>query len=504
MTSVSATATEVAKIPPAPPKATNGKLRVMCRYGGSVVSLPQTKSLHYIGGDTRIVAVPDAAAVSFSSLVNHLAIALGVSCGFKIKYQLPDHGLDSLISVETDEDLQIMMEEHGRLSSESSTSQSRIRLFLFPLKGQVNGRGPSQVDPAQSKAAVAENDWLGIGESEPSRCGFTQPMLQHPKTETWFVDALRSSGIGQSEGSNGSGGGSGDGNGGFSGQESIVLETNSSFGSTSSSVSLTNLPPIKSSGEDNMANVQVKFAPTEAVTSENCLVTPTPHVQTGSSHELPTRPPPVLENKGYSNLYETGLLSHPGVSQVNKPFPVPVPVPVPGYQPAPLPNQAHHQHIQYIYPGQHYGVQNPPGILPYTPYYTAYHPLPHPTNHVQFQPPPPSYPVYYIPTEQRNQPHTSHWMETPVISTNQPPAKPESPVVRCNSPLIPELASPIYPTSQSADTMTQIPNEAHNDLEEDTARAQIYKSQPPAPILPSQYQPVMVTEAFAQLRTGNA
>lgn len=75
-------------------------------------------------------------------------------------------------------------------------------------------------------------------------------MLQHPKTESWFVDALRSAGIMQKGGLEGQIEGNNSG-----GHESIFLDTSSSFGSTSSSVSLSNLPPIKANGEESVANL---------------------------------------------------------------------------------------------------------------------------------------------------------------------------------------------------------------------------------------------------------
>lgn len=243
----------------------NGKLRVMCRYGGTILSPPQTKSPRYVGGDTRIVAVPPSAETSFASLVSHFTVTLGISYAFKVKYQLPDQELDSLISVETDEDVQIMMEEHGYLSSESSSiPQTRIRLFLFPSKPQLNETGASQGDPAQCKAET-DVDWLGIEETKLTRHELTQPVLQHPKTDSWFVDALKSAEMMQTGRRNSGSSGSGDGNGGICGQESMMLETNSSFGSTSSSVSSSNLPPMKSTGEDNTSNSQVKFAPVESI-----------------------------------------------------------------------------------------------------------------------------------------------------------------------------------------------------------------------------------------------
>lgn len=119
-----------------------------------------------------------------------------------------------------------MLEEHDRI-----TLPARIRLFLFAVK-------PESVGSA----------------------------LLGPKSESWFCDAMKTSGIlqkGQSadcglllgmgpdldvpvdSGSN-SGGGGGCGGGGESklGAESLVLETSSSFGSTSSSFSMSNSPPI--------------------------------------------------------------------------------------------------------------------------------------------------------------------------------------------------------------------------------------------------------------------
>lgn len=126
--------------------------------------------------------------------------------------------MDSLISVTSDEDFQILIDEHDRLSS--SPAPSRIRLFLFPVVAGVN--------------------------SGPGR-----PVIRHPKTESWFFDALKGTKrVGEVCGY---GYGSGfEGNWLVnSGQESMVLETSSSFGSTSSSASLTNLPSLKTQNEDS-------------------------------------------------------------------------------------------------------------------------------------------------------------------------------------------------------------------------------------------------------------
>ncbi|KAK4393591.1 hypothetical protein Sango_1829900 [Sesamum angolense] len=183
-------------------------------------STPHDKSLFYAGGETRIVAVDRrTAAASLSALSAHLSRALFHNRPFHLKYQLPNEDLDSLISVITDEDLSNMLDEHDRI-----TPPARIRLFLFPVKPESLGSA-----------------------------------LLDPKSDFWFSDALKSTHIlqkGQSADAglllgigsdldapveNGSNSGGGDVK---LGAESLVLETSSSFGSTSSSFSMSNSPPI--------------------------------------------------------------------------------------------------------------------------------------------------------------------------------------------------------------------------------------------------------------------
>lgn len=207
------------------------KLRLMCSYGGHIIPRPNNKSsLFYAGGETRIVALDRrTTASSLSALTSHLSRTLYNNRPFTLKYQLPNEDFDSLISVTTDEDFFNMLEEHDRINH-SCPMPPRLRLFLFPIK-------PESLESS----------------------------LLDPKSESWFSDALKSTRIrekGESAVDTGLlmdlgllGGsdleaqlesGSNNGGGGFEskhGAESLVLETNSSFGSSSSSISMSNLPP---------------------------------------------------------------------------------------------------------------------------------------------------------------------------------------------------------------------------------------------------------------------
>ena len=139
-----------------------------------------------------------------------------------------------------------MLDELSRLSASTSTSSSsatpsRIRLFVFSAKTELK----------ENKKKNNSRD----------------SVIHHPKTESWFFDALKSAKIMQKGRVNCLAGFDSDGqsecgvdlfgNGIGSVAESVVLETSSSFGSTSSSASLTNLAPIKSNVEEGDDKVKV-------------------------------------------------------------------------------------------------------------------------------------------------------------------------------------------------------------------------------------------------------
>ncbi|KAF2310944.1 hypothetical protein GH714_018680 [Hevea brasiliensis] len=192
----------------------------MCSYGGHIVPRPHDKSLCYVCGDTRIVVVDRN--TTLPSLSSRLSNTLLNGRPFTLKYQLPSEDLDSLISVTTDEDLDNMIDEYDRTNNNATNSSKplRLRLFLFPLKPESS----------QSIAPILENS---------------------AKSEDWFFNALNGAtallnrGFSDSASKNAK-----QGQDVHSVPDSPMLETTSSFGSTSSSPSLANLPPIRVHVED--------------------------------------------------------------------------------------------------------------------------------------------------------------------------------------------------------------------------------------------------------------
>ncbi|XP_043698711.1 uncharacterized protein LOC122649574 [Telopea speciosissima] len=232
---------------PLPPIPGGAKLRLMCSYGGHIVPRPHDKSLCYLGGETRIVVVERQS--SLADLSSRLSRSLLNGRSFALKYQLPNEDLDSLISVTTDEDLENMIEEYDRTTT-SSLKPSRLRVFLFPTK--------------------------------PETAASVGSLLSDSKSENWFLDALNGAGIlprgisadaasvncllglndvmhvnpsADGEAQSDSLGGSNkqvnkSGQDVQSLSDSPMMETNSSFGSTTSSPSMCNLPPIRVHVED--------------------------------------------------------------------------------------------------------------------------------------------------------------------------------------------------------------------------------------------------------------
>ncbi|XP_062189268.1 uncharacterized protein LOC133892474 [Phragmites australis] len=124
--------------PPAQAQAHGGpQVRLMCSFGGRILPRPGDRQLRYVGGETRIVAFPRAAA-SYAALV--AAVAKAAPALFapgaprpSLKYQLPQDDLDSLISVTSDDDVDHLMDELDRIHGLAANvaKPPRLRVFLF-------------------------------------------------------------------------------------------------------------------------------------------------------------------------------------------------------------------------------------------------------------------------------------------------------------------------------------------------------------------------------------
>ncbi|KAK6927915.1 PB1 domain [Dillenia turbinata] len=467
-------------IPPPPPK-----LRLMCSYGGRIIPRPHDKTLRYIGGDTKLISL-DRRTTSLSSLFSHLSSTFFPNSStaslslFSLKYQLPHEDLDSLISITTDEDLRIMLEEYDQIKSSSS---SRIRLFLFPT-------------------STSPSSCMGLGVE---------------KCENWFLGVENQR----------SGGGDL-----CSLAESQVLETTSSFGSTSSSLSVSNLPPIVEDSFVKLQDKRVVSTASDAFPSGSIVQ---PQIAQIAVHQdadvvAATTDDKILSSPvgSESNVSESsGLQLHKTVQ-------------VPAQQSSQQQQQEMLFIPQYL---PHYQMSS----LPIPCYHSSYHPQPHQQPQIHYQPTQP-YPIYLVPVmpaQPQNQSMNPSLMDAAFLSPNQPLVCPGASIIAPSvgyneaktDAYMAEFGKKVYQTVRPASPFEQatsnksnqvtmdapelIPGlhsatvaSAENDvfgkeLDNDPALAQIYKSQPPAPAL-SQYQTmtgastVLLAEALGKMQTDNS
>ncbi|KAL1536944.1 hypothetical protein AAHA92_29513 [Salvia divinorum] len=473
------------------------KIRLMCSYGGHIVPRAHDKSLYYAAGETRIVAVDRrSTAASLALLSAHLSRTLFGNRPFLLKYQLPDEDLDSLISVVSDEDLANMLEEYDRISP-----PARIRLFLFALKSESLGSA-----------------------------------LLGPKSESWFSDALKSTGILQKGHSADCGlligigpdleapveGVSNSGGGGESkvGAESLVLETNSSFGSTCSSFSTSNSPPIAIADERglNLLDRKNTVPSSASFESDNSGASSAAPPKTALSQEplIQVGPEESSETPVSDPLFD--MAGQKPVQVLRYPLPQ---LPEGMKQPLDAP---------LIRGGLQYMTQYA-GPVPLSPYYPLYQMPMHP-QHISCLPNQP-YPIYLVPMrppQYQNIPIPCSSIDAnTVIPSTLPPLHPKTAVITqpvghkevfgaqtsesatyCSIPASTQLVNVPSSqgqlvvgslehqiTSESAKPISVVSTTGGSEFDEEIAYGQIYKSQPSAPILPSHYQ--TMTKGIATL-----
>lgn len=219
-------------------------------------------------------------------------------------------------------------------------------------------------------------------------------------------------------------------------------------------------------------------------------------------------------------------------------------------------DQMQQQKVQYVQLDSPYIPQNTLGRVPISSFYPLYHTqMPQQqVMHFQYQPIqlPPVYLMPVAPTQAYSFPGYPGYIENPALTSNQTPVQVKStyipfPQVVQNEPtqtdVSPNITSHVYNTGHSeiplvaAAPLLPVPhNESQqqplgilepqhqpqsvaipsrdsskpsNELDDDPAHVQIYKSQPPPPSCPSQYETmnkktsVLLFEALDQLHTDS-
>ncbi|KAE8795662.1 hypothetical protein D1007_29558 [Hordeum vulgare] len=114
------------------------RLRMMCSHGGSFAPCGPDGAARYVGGQTRVLAVPRGV------LFRELATKLGEMAGGKIvkalRYRLADDE-EVLVSVTCDEELAHLRDEYDRLQATRPSATFRV-FFSGVQRPQASGRPP--------------------------------------------------------------------------------------------------------------------------------------------------------------------------------------------------------------------------------------------------------------------------------------------------------------------------------------------------------------------------
>ncbi|RCV41398.1 hypothetical protein SETIT_9G132900v2 [Setaria italica] len=119
-------------------------IRVNCSHGGRFLPRGPDGALRYVGGETRVLAVPRAA--TFHDLAARLSreVARGAEVR-AIRHRLADEGLeDVIVSVTCDAELAHMRDEYDRLRATRPTARFRVFVITSASAGSGGGGGGFQ------------------------------------------------------------------------------------------------------------------------------------------------------------------------------------------------------------------------------------------------------------------------------------------------------------------------------------------------------------------------
>ncbi|OEL29825.1 hypothetical protein BAE44_0009157 [Dichanthelium oligosanthes] len=123
-----------------------GRIKILCSFGGRIVPRLHDGVLKYVGGETRVLAMPRS--IPFREMKKKVEDMFKTEVS-AIKYQLLSlaEDLDVLVSVTCDEDLAHMLDEYDRLEAKRSpTASPRFRVYVF---------APQPASPVPLAAAAA-------------------------------------------------------------------------------------------------------------------------------------------------------------------------------------------------------------------------------------------------------------------------------------------------------------------------------------------------------------
>nr|XP_034570470.1 uncharacterized protein LOC117835205 [Setaria viridis] len=116
-------------------------MKLLCSHGGRLIPRGPDGAIRYVGGETRVLAVPRDA--SFRDLTRRLEEMAGGAEVRAVRHRLADEGLEDVtVSVTCDEELAHMRDEYDRLRA--TRPAARFRVFVTTAAAASGGGGVVQ------------------------------------------------------------------------------------------------------------------------------------------------------------------------------------------------------------------------------------------------------------------------------------------------------------------------------------------------------------------------
>ncbi|TVU45619.1 hypothetical protein EJB05_05110, partial [Eragrostis curvula] len=129
--------------------ADDARMKLTCSHGGRLVPCAPDGALRYVGGETRVLAVPRSA--SFHDLTTRLSEMAGGAEVRAVTHRLADAGLeDVIVSVTCDEELAHMRDEYDSLRA--TRPAARFRVFVVAATSAAASSGGS--DPRRASPGL--------------------------------------------------------------------------------------------------------------------------------------------------------------------------------------------------------------------------------------------------------------------------------------------------------------------------------------------------------------
>ncbi|PWA37660.1 hypothetical protein CTI12_AA588200 [Artemisia annua] len=153
----------------------DSKIKLMISYGGKITHRTHDNKLTYSGGDTKILTL-DRHVISFTHLLSKLINLMELTHNdVKVKYKLPGHDLDALVSVFDDDDVANMLYEYDVMMRRGNGGRLRLFVFFAAVTTPVTAKSVNPDFLFGFDKEYSSNNLLPVENVDVTRGGYVYP-----------------------------------------------------------------------------------------------------------------------------------------------------------------------------------------------------------------------------------------------------------------------------------------------------------------------------------------